>query len=306
MKKPEPDYYGVLGVRRDAPLGAVKQAYRELVRRCHPDAAGDSPAARKQFDLLQEAYEVLSDPARRAQYDKQLPRQKYPLAEIEPGTLWREATEVILERSDSFGSMIQAMRVAVGIALEDNLLIVGIAGKDQYLAGHLETPANRHRITEVLREIAGRDIEYRAIEGTALEDWEWIKRGEGRRPHIGGAQAPPPVSDEVPGRGGRAPAEARKPEAPLVTDWDLLGRKIQNTWQGTPNRQHPLTRAQFLFACVNWISETAKEATGEGAQRDAIQREIGRAVERVAQLLDVSPTVVAMELVRPHPRRRAG
>jgi len=305
MKKPEPDYYGVLGLRRDAALGAVKQAYRELVRRYHPDTAGDDPAAREQFDLLQEAYEVLSDPAKRVQYDKQLPPQKYPLAEMEPATLWREATEVILERSDSFGSMLQAMRVVVGIALEGDLLIVGVAGKDQYLAGHLETPANRHHITEALREIAGRALEYRAIEGTTLEDWEYVKRGEGRRPHVA-APAPPPVADEVPDRDGRAPSEARKAEKPLVTDWDLLERKIQNTWQGTPNRQHPLTRAEFLFTCVTWISETAKEATGEGAQRDAIQREIGRAVEKVAQLLDVPPTVVAMELVRGHQRRRAG
>jgi hypothetical protein len=201
--------------------------------------------------------------------------------------------------------MLQAMRVAVGIALEGDLLIVGVAGKDQYLAGNLETPANRHRITEALREIAGRGLEYRAIEGTTLEDWEYVKRGEGRRPHIG-PQAPPPVSDEVPGRGGRAPSVAVKPEKPLVTDWDLLGRKIQNTWQGTPNRQHAVTRAEFLFTCVNWIAETAKEATGDGAQRDAIQREIGRAVEKVAQLLEVPPTVVAMELVRGHQRRRAG
>ncbi len=73
MKKDEPDYYAVLGVERDASLRAIKQAYRELVRRYHPDAAGDSAEARRQFERLQEAYDVLSNPDKRARYDAALP-----------------------------------------------------------------------------------------------------------------------------------------------------------------------------------------------------------------------------------------
>jgi len=301
-KKAEPDYYGVLGVKRDAALGAIKQAYRELVRRHHPDAAGDSEQARRQFELLQEAYEVLADPAKRAQYDATLPPRKYPLVDVDAQSLWREATDTILERSDSFSNMIQAMRVAVPIVLEGDLLVVGVAGKDQYLAGHLETPANRHRITEVLREVSGQQIEYRVIEGTAPEDWNWVQRAEGRRPYL----EPPPAleSKAAPRRAEKPPAEKRRGERPQVTSWELLGRKIQNTWQGLPNRQHPLTRAEFILTCVGWISETAKEATGDGAPRDVIHREVGKAVERVAQLLDLPPAVVALELMRGQPRRR--
>jgi DnaJ-domain-containing protein 1 len=299
MKKAEPDYYAVMGVKRDAALGAIKQAYRELVRRYHPDAAGDDPQAPREFELLQAAYETLSDPAKRAQYDKSLPRQKYPLAELEPEHLWREVTELILERSDAFEIMIQAMRAAAPIAVEGNLLVVGLAGKDQYLSGHLETPANRYRITGVLCEVSGQEIEYRVIEGTTQEDWDWVKRAEGRKPHL---EPPPPPPGA---KAGKEPRKERPAKAPQVTAWELLARKIQNTWQNTPNRQHPLTRAEFVLTCVNWISEEAKAATGDGAQRDAIHREVGKAVERIAQLLDLPATVVALELVRSQPRRRA-
>lgn len=305
MKKDQPDYYTVLGVQRDASLKAIKQAYRDLVRRHHPDAAGDSAEARQQFDRLQEAYEVLSDPTKRSSYDATLPPRKYPMAELDAQGLWREAADLIFERSDSFTSLLQTMRVAVPIALEGNLLVVGVAGKDQYLSGHLEIPANRYRIVEAMREVSGQEIEYRLIEGTTEEDWAWVKRGEGRR-----AGSEPP-STAATGEAAPAPEKAegeervRVAEAPRVTAWDLLGRKIHNTWGGTPNRQHPLTRAEFLLTALDWILETSKEATEDGMQPDTIRREVGRAVERVAHLLDVPPTMVAMELVRGQRRRRS-
>lgn len=301
MKKAEPDYYAVLGVARDASLGAIKQAYRELVRRLHPDAAGDSPQAREQFERLQEAYEVLSHPGKRSKYDATLPPRKYPIAELDPEALWREVTNLIFERSDSFTTLLQTMRLAAPITLEGNLLVVGVAGKDQYLAGHLEIPGNRFRINEALREVSGQqDMEYRVIEGTTPEDWQWVLRAEGR----GARPAPAPSPTPAAPKAARAKGEARAPEAPQVSAWDLLGRRITNAWSGTPNRQHPVTRADFLLAAVNWIAQTSKEETAAGTQPDVVRREVGKAMERVAQLMDVPPVVVALELTRGSHRRR--
>jgi curved DNA-binding protein CbpA len=306
MKKTQPDYYAVLGIQRDAKPGAIKQAYRELVRKYHPDAAGSSAQARAQFEQLQEAYEILSDPSKRGEYDAKLPPRKYPAAELDAESLWREATQLIFERSDSFSNLIQTMRIAAAIALEGDLLVVGIAGKDQYLAGHLAIPGNRYRINQTLREISGREIEYRVIEGTEKEDWEFVKRAEGHRtvPEAPATEvAPQPAGAR---QAAKAEDEPRLRAAPQVTAWELLGRKIHNTWNGTPNRQHPLTRAEYLLTCVHWISETSKEAMEEGAAADSVRREVGKAIERVAQLLDIPPTMVALELMRGQHRRRAG
>lgn len=64
------DYYEVLGVSRDAANGALKSAYRKLALLHHPDRnPGDSEAAEK-FKEASEAYAVLSDPDRRARYDR--------------------------------------------------------------------------------------------------------------------------------------------------------------------------------------------------------------------------------------------
>ncbi|MCP5516577.1 MAG: J domain-containing protein [Verrucomicrobiales bacterium] len=63
------DYYATLGVPRDASDDAIKQAFRKLARKYHPDVAPDKRDAEEQFKAINEAYEVLGDPAKRKKYD---------------------------------------------------------------------------------------------------------------------------------------------------------------------------------------------------------------------------------------------
>src|SRR5512144_2358826 len=64
------DYYAVLGVPRTASQAEIKKAFRKLARQHHPDAKPGDTAAERRFKEVNEANEVLSDPAKRKQYDE--------------------------------------------------------------------------------------------------------------------------------------------------------------------------------------------------------------------------------------------
>lgn len=64
------DYYQILGVDKNASQDHIKKAYRKLARKLHPDLNPNDPDAKKKFQQLNEANEVLSDPEKRKKYDQ--------------------------------------------------------------------------------------------------------------------------------------------------------------------------------------------------------------------------------------------
>jgi molecular chaperone DnaJ len=66
----EKDYYKALGVSKGASADEIKKSYRKLARKYHPDANKGDSASEERFKEISEAYNVLSDPKRRAEYDE--------------------------------------------------------------------------------------------------------------------------------------------------------------------------------------------------------------------------------------------
>lgn len=98
------DYYLILGVPRSESSAGIHSAYRDLARRHHPDVAGPSAAGR--FREIAEAYEVLSDPARRRRHDTELAESERAPS---TGILYRP-TESIKSHPPSFFDRHESIR----------------------------------------------------------------------------------------------------------------------------------------------------------------------------------------------------
>src|SRR5574341_1291230 len=71
-------HYQILGVARDATPEQIKQRFRQLAREHHPDVARDKVKSHQAFVEISEAYRVLIDPMRRADYDLMLRQRERP------------------------------------------------------------------------------------------------------------------------------------------------------------------------------------------------------------------------------------
>jgi molecular chaperone DnaJ len=139
------DYYEVLGVPSDADIRTIKNAFRKLARRYHPDTSTE-PDAEQRFKEIAEAYGVLSDPAKRASYDAQ---GTPGLAGATAEDLWAgiDFTDIFGPGAAVFGSLFErlfgppAADPLRGADLRMDLLI----SLDDVLTGGQEAVMIRHR-----------------------------------------------------------------------------------------------------------------------------------------------------------------
>ena len=71
MAKLQKKYYDILGVDKDTDAESIKKAYRTLAHKFHPDKNPNNKEAEEKFKEISEAYEHLSDPNKKAQYDNE-------------------------------------------------------------------------------------------------------------------------------------------------------------------------------------------------------------------------------------------
>ncbi|MBN1458259.1 MAG: J domain-containing protein [Armatimonadetes bacterium] len=282
-------HYDVLDLDRDATEEEIKAAYRRLAREYHPDVATEDPEVGQRFALISQAYRVLSDAQRRRQYDRTLPQKSYPLRHPTPEKIWREATEVVLLRSDRFGPLNQAMQAAIPITLDEDILVLSMPGSERHLSGHMDTAANRNSIVNALELVTGSRVDFRLIDGSSVEDWQRLKEVEKK------AREGVRARNTTRASAGSAPARptVRIGEGP----WDEVIQRIHRQYQQVPKRQFPQAKARYLREALSWIAATDEELRyQDDFDEDNHERALARALERLASVLDLPAIFVALQL----------
>jgi curved DNA-binding protein len=110
------NYYCVLNIGSTADAAAIKAAFRHLARRYHPDLAKNARAARR-FPEIREAYEILSDPEKRRQYDQAYRAQ----TAVRPAESGRKSPKIRARArsgSAALGITLDLLGVRVGLAID--------------------------------------------------------------------------------------------------------------------------------------------------------------------------------------------
>ncbi len=196
------DYYQTLGVERTADAETLKRAYRKLARKYHPDVSKERQAEER-FKEVQEAYEVLKDPERRAAYD-QLGRDYRAGQSFRPPPDWQQ--RFAQGRGASFGEG--------GFSDFFSSLFGGAAGA---AAGGAP------------RDMQAGDLEI-SLEEAFAGARRRVSLQEGGRARLVDVQIPPGITDgqalRVPGVGGRPSILYRVQIRPHAI-FSLQGRDVQ-------------------------------------------------------------------------------
>jgi DnaJ-class molecular chaperone len=102
LKSATPDHYAVLGLHRACTDVQIRNAYRLLAKQHHPDVNGGSPAAVAQTQALNAAYEILSNSARRCEYDRELAVCKKPTVAARTGKAMLNVAKEVHLRLEEF------------------------------------------------------------------------------------------------------------------------------------------------------------------------------------------------------------
>lgn len=102
IDSPPDDPYAVLGLARGCTQREIRDAYRVLARRYHPDLNRDDPQASLRSQTLNAAYEILSDPARRRTYDRELRRTSEAAASKQRARIEHNIKEELRLRVEDF------------------------------------------------------------------------------------------------------------------------------------------------------------------------------------------------------------
>jgi hypothetical protein len=201
-------------------------------------------------------------------------------AQVPPASdLWSQTVDRVKDRTNN-RSLWETMEKAVGIAVENGNLIVGLNARLFNEAGHLTTSEHRNAIELVASQLAGEPLKLRVIEGDTFADWENTKIRDARVTAM---------REET--------YVKRDRQAAASQGWDSMYEYVARAFSSVQYRQLPQSKARYLTDMLYVLADAMNQNYPDNPDEQTA-RMLARVLDRVAQYAEVPPTIVALELDR--------
>ena len=246
---------------------------------------------------------------------------------MELNEIWTQTFDVV-RRDLAVPTVWLAMQATRPLLLDGNYFVVALPKQDEYLASHLQDDQASTAIEEALRNVTGRILAFRLVQGETVADWQAQKA---RETTVAPAPAPPPPPAHVPAppppplahatmrAAAPAPPPPAEPQpatpfpagprpvnaAPAPTrevnqTWEKLNERLSHGYKNAPFIKYPHGQAQYVLEAVRMISDTMDVLMPPpGAPRDdAQERMLSKTIERLKGVVDLDPMFLSLELLR--------
>ena len=200
---------------------------------------------------------------------------------IDVQELW-EAVRAMLKEGDVNRTLWDAADAVVPLAMEDDVLVLGLDPGRFSLASYLETQVNRSRLREIMHAQTGQRLDLRVMEGDTIERYEQERERRG-------------IMEQQ----TTARAEASQADREDVAGWDRLSERLYQMYAQVKLRRYPQNLATFLWDMMPLVVETdvrlRASLPGAAASHD---RHLGRILDKLGTFTGLPSTLVAMEFMK--------
>lgn len=202
-------------------------------------------------------------------------------AETNMRTVWSRVVDEVKHKV-IHPTLWKALEAGVAVTIEDGEFVVGFPAGTFHLSGNLMSLDHKNVIESSIVKYAGERLTLRIIEGGTMDDWQAVKLKEA---HAAAMR--------------EAAALKHEDATSAVRIWDNLLEQVGRKYATIPFRQLPQSRAAYIAEALRMISDAMDRLIPAGQEPDELtQRALGRVIEKVANLVEVPSTLVALELLR--------
>ncbi len=221
--------------------------------------------------------------------------------------LWEEIKRRI-KSVENNQPLYRALDAAVPIVMDGRVVVVGLDGQHAFDLSTFTSGENAPVIRKVLSSVANKPLELLVIEGTTLDDYDHHQQREAaaeeaRRKVVESAEVqdltglpsePQLVSDEDDDEDRFDPGRETSSTRLLL----MLNRHLHVRYRATRNRTSPTVRARFMLDALAELERTVERVYELETSEVMQERQIARAIDRLADLVNIDGMVVALEFER--------